>query len=106
DDNVVFEAFKAGAEGYLLKSQISPNDLWMAVQDLLAGGAPMSPAIARKVILSFQHHGKLPAVINGLSSRENEVLEILARGLLYKEVADKLDISIDTVKKHAAAIYR
>ncbi|MDO6432759.1 response regulator transcription factor [Flavitalea sp. BT771] len=96
----VFEALAAGASGYLLKDT-PPDRIITALRDLYAGGSPMSASIARKVVSSFQR----PAAAATLSTREQEVLTLLARGLLYKEIAQQLDISTGTVRQHIHHIY-
>jgi DNA-binding NarL/FixJ family response regulator len=102
DSNYVFEALKAGANGYLLKDHIFVRDVSTAINDVKNGGGVMSPAIARKVINHFQ---KPPLVAAALSERENEVLRHLADGLMYKEIAARLDISLNTIRKHVGTIY-
>ena len=102
DNKLVFEALKAGASGYLLKDRISMRELANAIKDVMTGGAVMSPNIARKVI-RYIHE---PAgSIGSLSEREMQVLLNLSDGLMYKQIADKLSISLDTVRKHVGAIY-
>lgn len=104
-DNNIFESLKAGASGYLIKST-NKVQIESAVRELVAGGAPMSPSIARKVAESFRsenHHFKDMKL---LGKRENEVLTFLAKGLLYKEIADKMGITIGTVKQHIHKIYQ
>jgi DNA-binding NarL/FixJ family response regulator len=105
DDHRVFEALRAGANGYLLKSA-GPDELLQAVQEVIRGGAPMSAHVARRVVAHFQ--GKERTTTSGmaeLSSRENDVLVLLAQGLLYKEIAQRLGISPGTVKQHIHRIY-
>lgn len=104
DDNThVFEALQSGASGYLLKKHISTK-LFEAIQEVLEGGAPMSPSIARMVLASM--HQK-PAVENPyqLTVREKEILTSLSKGNSYKLIASELDISIDTVRTHIKKIY-
>lgn len=105
DDETIFDALKSGSSGYILKDPITADDIVKAIRELYNGGSPMSPFIARKVISSFQK-----PVINDpnslLSQREKEVLEWLAKGLLYKEIAEKLGITTETVKKHLKNIYQ
>ena len=99
----VFEALVAGACGYLLKST-PPEKLLEAIHDAHKGGSPMSSHIARKVVQYF-HRAPARNEMAELSKREEEVLHHLAQGRLYKEIADQLSISIDTVRKHLNSIY-
>lgn len=101
----VFEALTAGASGYLLKRDV-PLRLMESLADVLAGGAPMSSAIARKVIQHFQHPAAPAHVDYNLTAREVETLELLVKGCLYKEMAAQLDVGIDTVRYHLNNIYR
>lgn len=103
NDEKVFEALKAGASGYLLKNS-GLTQLTEALKELYAGGSPMSANIARKLVRVFQQQEK-DKTIDALSNRENEVLHFLAKGLLYKEIADKLSISTSTVRQHIHKIY-
>lgn len=105
DDETIFEAMKFGASGYILKNPVTADDIIRAIHDLYNGGSPMSPFIARKVISSFQKP-TVSTESSMLSIREKEVLEFLAKGLLYKEIADKLGVSHETVKKHLKNIYQ
>jgi DNA-binding NarL/FixJ family response regulator len=105
DNDTIFEALKCGASGYILKDPVTADEIIKAIRDLYNGGSPMSPYIARKVISSFQK----PVVNNEhsvLSIREKEVLELLSRGLLYKEIAERLGVTHETVKKHLKNIYQ
>jgi DNA-binding NarL/FixJ family response regulator len=105
DNDTIFEALKCGASGYILKDPVTAAEIVKAIRDLYNGGSPMSPYIARKVISSFQistTHNEQAL----LSIREKEVLELLSKGLLYKEIADKLGITHETVKKHLKNIYQ
>lgn len=106
EDEKIFEALSAGASGYILK-KTSPAKLLEAIDELLQGGAPMSSQIARKVVAAFQN--KPIAAADGnlseLSKKEMEVLQMLSKGLLYKEIADALNISPETVRKHVYHIY-
>ena len=103
DDALVFESLKAGASGYLLKDRISVKEVSVAIKTVMAGGGVMSPTIARKVIQSFP---ATTASFATLSQRETEVLRYLSDGLMYKEIAPKLDISLNTVRAHVGAVYR
>ncbi|MFT4152185.1 response regulator [Parafilimonas sp.] len=100
DSNQVFEALAAGANGYLLKNT-APDKIIAALHELYEGGSPMSLSIARKVVASFQK----PVENNQLSNREMDVLTLLSKGYLYKEIAEKLFISTGTVKQHIHNIY-
>lgn len=114
EDEKIFEALTAGANGYILK-KTAPGKLLEAIRELHEGGAPMSSQIARKVVNAFQFRATASAdssmtgsqgkPISILSNRENEILELLARGLLYKEIAARLFISQETVRKHVYHIY-
>ena len=105
DDEKIFNSLKAGAMGYLIKGE-SMDKILSSIRDVYNGGAPMSLSIARKVLSHFEK--KLPEIhgFDELTDREKEILELLSQGLLYKEIADKKFISIDTVKKHVGNIYR
>jgi DNA-binding NarL/FixJ family response regulator len=103
DADSVFKALKAGATGYLTKTT-QPSKLLDAIQDLYNGGSPMSSHIARKVVSSFtQIEDKKE--LQKLSVREKDILELLSKGLRYKEIADKLFISTETVRTHVRNIY-
>jgi DNA-binding NarL/FixJ family response regulator len=106
EEERVYEALCAGAMGYLLKST-APAELINAIRDVSTGGAPMTPSIARKVLqrLSRGPAPKPAAAATGLLPREREVLQCLVDGLSYKMVADRLGISINTVRSHIKHIY-
>lgn len=104
DDELIFRALKAGAEGYLLKRS-KPADLREALLDVLAGGAPMSSAIARRVVRFFRRPPANPRNEAHLSTREIEVLGLLSRGLSNKEIADQMHLSVETVRSYLKAIY-
>jgi DNA-binding NarL/FixJ family response regulator len=104
DNETVFKALQAGASGYILKDA-DGEAITKAILELNSGGSPMSPYIARKVIAQFQNAKKHNAEYE-LTPREQEVLQQLAKGLLYKEIADYMAISTLTVKNHVKNIYR
>jgi DNA-binding NarL/FixJ family response regulator len=104
DNEKIFKALAAGATGYLLK-RFTPDELLQAIRDVLAGGSPMSHAIARKVVASFQSAHHASEKENQLSPREERVLDCLARGLAYKQIGDELGISINTIRSHLRHIY-
>jgi DNA-binding NarL/FixJ family response regulator len=106
DANHIFNALSAGASGYLLK-QTRRNELIEALKDVHAGGSPMSSQIARKVVQNFYRNETQTAggETVELSGREREVLELLARGYLYKEIAEMLKISVQTVNTYIRRIY-
>lgn len=104
NDEKVFEALKAGASGYLLKNT-GLVQLIESLKELHLGGSPMSANIARKLVTLFRSQQKETANVEVLSSRENEILQLLAKGLLYKEIADQLAISVSTVRQHIHHIY-
>ena len=108
----VFEALKAGASGYLLK-KTAPLQIIESIKDLYNGGSPMSASIAQKLVQFFMQQNN-PGYNNqvqnkaadSLSSREKEVLTLVSKGLLYKEIAHQLNISFHTVKQHIGKIYQ
>ena len=101
----VFQALQAGATGYLLK-RTPPSELLTAVKDVLEGGAPMNSHIARKVVEAFHTPSRKtnPEAV-ALSAREREVLEMLAKGYLIKEIAEKLDVGFGTVRTYVRRVY-
>ncbi len=104
DTENIFKALAAGASGYLLKRTTSA-ELIAALRDVQKGGSPMTTHIARKVVQSFQKAGPSPQATENLSQREQEVLDCLSQGFLYKEIADKLGISYETVHTYVRRIY-
>lgn len=104
DDDSLFNALCAGATGYLLKDARAA-DVVKAVHVLHAGGSPMGPGIARRVLHSFSQPRKRSKEIALLSARERQVLEQLAKGYRYKEIADGMNLSIDTVRTHIRNLY-
>ena len=104
DDENVFEALKSGASGYLLKNT-GMAQITEALKDLHNGGSPMSVNIARKLVSVYHKQPNENSLQNMLSVRENEILQLLSKGLLYKEIADRLSISVNTVRQHIHNIY-
>jgi DNA-binding NarL/FixJ family response regulator len=104
NDEKVFEALKAGATGYLLKNT-GLLQMSEALKELFNGGSPMSSNIARKLVTVFRGQEKNAVQVQALSTRENEVLQLLSKGLLYKEIAEQLAISTGTVRQHIHKIY-
>ena len=100
----IFNALAAGATGYMLK-QTPPAELLSAIRDVQGGGSPMSGHIARKIVQSFQQTGMAAAEAQSLSPREAEVLDLLAKGFLYKEIADQMKVTYATVHTHIRHIY-
>ena len=101
----IFNALAAGATGYMLK-QTPPAELLAAIKEVQTGGSPMSSHIARKIVQSFQQPVVAPsAEVENLSPREAEVLDLLAKGFLYKEIADQMKVSYATVHTHIRHIY-
>ncbi len=104
DSEKIFESLKAGASGYLLK-RTPPAKLLEAIEDVSKGGSPMTSQIARMVVESFKSKNYPEKDSEPLSKREIEILESLSKGYRYKEIADNLFISIDTVRSHIRNIY-
>lgn len=102
--DTIFDALKAGASSYILKNT-PPEKIIEAIQELYNGGSPISSQIARKVIEAFQIKENRNEYFQTLSRREQEILEQLSRGFYYKEIADKLFISFETVRSHIRHIY-
>lgn len=100
----IFNALAAGATGYLLK-QTPPAELLAAIREVHGGGSPMSSHIARKIVQSFQQSASASAEAQSLSPREAEVLDLLAKGFLYKEIADSMKVTYATVHTHIRHIY-
>ena len=104
EGDMIFDSLRAGANGYLLKN-MPQAELVEAVQQVHSGGAPMSLQIARKVINHF-HRGNQPnPELEQLTGRELEILKLLAKGYMYKEIADQLSITMSTVRSHVCAVY-
>lgn len=104
EGDMIFDSLRAGANGYLLKN-MQREDLVEAVQQVHAGGAPMSLGIARKVINHFHQPKKSASELDRLTARELDILKLLAKGYMYKEIADQLGISMSTVRTHITAVY-
>lgn len=102
EDNI-FRALKEGASGYLLKSS-TPEDIYNAIRDVYSGGVPFSSHIARKVAQFFRGEREIEDENEKLSPREREVLKLLASGYIYKEVADQLDLTLETVRTYVKRI--
>jgi DNA-binding NarL/FixJ family response regulator len=104
DEDIVLRALKAGASGYLLKSS-PPEELFDAIRDVYTGGSPFSSHIARKIVHHFQARGVTVPADEKLSPRELELLELLAAGFINKEIADKMDLTLETVRTYVKRIY-
>jgi DNA-binding NarL/FixJ family response regulator len=107
DPELIFDALRAGACGYLLK-RCAPAELIAAVREVQQGGAPMSREIARQVIDYFQHTPKPPAPnqeLEELSPREREIIDLVARGFADKEIAERLGVKHGTVRWHLQHVY-
>jgi DNA-binding NarL/FixJ family response regulator len=104
DTENIFRALAAGANGYLLK-RAPRAELLEAIREVHRGGSPMTTHIARKVVQSFQKSDPAPPPGQALSAREQEVLDFLSQGFLYKEIADRIGISYETVHTYIRRIY-
>lgn len=104
DQEKVFKAICAGASGYLLKTA-DEEAIAAAIHDVLQGGSPITPRVARLVLNMFASRSAPPAQDYGLSEREREVLDLMVRGLVKKEIADQLALSYHTVDNHLRSIY-
>jgi DNA-binding NarL/FixJ family response regulator len=100
----IFDSLRAGASGYLLKRS-AEKELLEAIAQVHQGGSPMSSLVARKVVQFFNRLGEAAPELQRLSPREKEILELLSRGAAYKEIGDRLDLSIHTVRMHIRGIY-
>jgi DNA-binding NarL/FixJ family response regulator len=103
DTDNIFGSLEAGASGYLLK-RCKSAEILEAIKEVVDGGSPMTAHIARKVVHSFQRGGS-PRTTENLAEREREVLDLLSQGFMYKEIADKLGISFETVRTYIRRIY-
>lgn len=104
DSDSLFNSLKAGASGYLLKRTASSR-LLEAIRDVHSGGAPMTPQLARRVVQFFSVPAKKVSPVSALTPGETEFLEQLANGYAYKEIADRMNISIDTVRSYVRTVY-
>lgn len=104
DEENIYQSLCAGASGYVVKNT-PPEKFLEAIRDIHNGGSPMSPNIARKVVLSFQQRNRKADEYENLTSREKELLDLLAKGYRYKEIAAELFISVETVRTHIRNIY-
>ena len=104
ESDLIFASLRAGASGYLLKN-MHPSELAQAVEQVNSGGAPMSMQIARKVVNHFQQIKQPASEMEKLTKRELEILTLLAKGYLYKEIGDQLGITLSTVRAHLHTIY-
>jgi len=116
DHDRIFSSFTAGASGYLLK-HTAPNKILEAIREVSGGGSPMSAPIARRLVKFFGTERVAPPAAAGppvqnveanatLTAREREVLDLMAEGLLYKEAADRMGLSVDTIRAHLRNIYK
>lgn len=104
ESDLIFDSLRKGASGYLLKN-MPPSELIQAIEQVQAGGSPMSMQIARKVVNHFQRIRTPQSDMERLTKREQEILALLAKGFLYKEIADQLTISLSTVRAHLHTVY-
>jgi DNA-binding NarL/FixJ family response regulator len=104
DSDSLFKSLKAGASGYLLKRTASKN-LLEAILDVHTGGSPMSPQLARRVVMFFNQSAQGESDVARLAAGEKEFLDQLAKGYAYKEIADRMKISIDTVRSYVRTVY-
>jgi DNA-binding NarL/FixJ family response regulator len=104
DSDSLFNSLKAGASGYLLKRTAS-SKLLEAIRDVHAGGSPMTPPLARRLVQFFSHPNRNESPVSRLTPGEREFLDQLANGYAYKEIADRMKISIDTVRSYVRTVY-
>lgn len=104
ESDLIFDSLRAGASGYLLKRMLK-DELAIAVEQVLAGGSPMSMQIARRIVTYFQKTKRVVPEMEELTLREREVLSLLAKGFAYKQIGAELGISLNTVRMHQRSIY-
>lgn len=104
DEDKVFNSIKAGATGYLLKNS-TPEKIVEGIKEIFLGRAPITPLIAQKIIASFQPTKKEKDRIKSLTDREIEILELFAKGFRYQDVAQKLNLKLETIRSYTATIY-
>jgi DNA-binding NarL/FixJ family response regulator len=104
DSDSLFNSLRAGASGYLLKRTANAR-LLEAIQDVFSGGAPMSPQLARRVVQFFSQPAPENSPLTKLTPSEREFLDQLSKGYAYKEIADRMGISIDTVRSYVRTVY-
>jgi DNA-binding NarL/FixJ family response regulator len=104
DAEKIFESLKSGATGYIMKNA-SPEELLESIRSISRGGSPMSPQIARLVVNSFSEKNENTELLNSFTKREQEILLALAKGYQYREIAENLFISIETVRTYLRKIY-
>jgi DNA-binding NarL/FixJ family response regulator len=104
DCDQIFASLQAGANGYLLKRS-QPEEIIQAIEQMHVGGSPMSPEIARKVVSFFHKSPGQSSGVDQLTKRETEILTQLAKGYMYKEIADNMGIGLETVRTHLQNIY-
>lgn len=105
DTNKIYPALEAGASGYIIKRS-NTDELFEAIRQVKRGESPMSGPIARKVVQFFQNRGRSAELLDQLSPKENQVLEKLAQGFLYKEIAREMNVGLETVRTHIRNIYQ
>ncbi len=105
DEEPIFQSLRAGADGYLIKN-MPPRRLLDAIAELHLGGSPVTPSIARRILEFFRTQANDPSPLDALSPRERDIVEQMAKGLTYKEIAAVLGISIETVRTHIHNVYK
>ena len=105
ESELIFNSLSAGASGYLLK-KTAPTELIEAIEQVRAGGSPMSMPVASKIVRFFQQRQQAASEVEKLTQREQEILALLARGFLYKEIGERVGISFSTVRAHLRNIYK